>query len=310
MTLDVLYERERTPAEPGPGHLSEGLLRALEVSLARRVEGLLAGDYRSRLLGRGTELAQIRPYVPGADDVRQIDWNVTARTGLAHVRSQLAERTLVTWVVLDASSSMEFGTTLRRKADVAEGVALALGYAASRSGNRLGVVTFGAEGTRTCPPRAGHDGMLGLILGLRRQGAPTAGAGTLAAALHCTVRLARQSSLVVVASDFRGPADWRQPLLELAGRHEVIGAEIRDPREQELPDIGIVRLVDPETNRQVRVNTSSAALRTHFAAVAAAERRDVAKLLAAAGVRHVVLDTEADWLHKLTTFLRLRPVGR
>ena len=113
--------------------------------MAKRVEGLLAGDYRSRLLGRGGELAQIRPYVPGIDDVRLIDWKATARTGIPHVRVQLADHVLVTWVILDTSPSMDFGTAKRRKVDVAEGVALALGYAATRRANRLGTVVFGAK---------------------------------------------------------------------------------------------------------------------------------------------------------------------
>ena len=114
-----------TAARPGPGAMPEGLLRALDVSIGRRVEGLLAGDFRSNLLGTGTELAMMRPYVPG-DDVRRIDWNVTARTGEPHVRVDLAERVLVTWLVLDTSVSMQFGTADRRKADVAEGVAVAI----------------------------------------------------------------------------------------------------------------------------------------------------------------------------------------
>src|SRR5207342_2421618 len=131
-----------TPARPWPGRMAEGLLRALDISIGRRVEGLLAGDFRSNLLGTGSELAMVRPYVAG-DDVRQIDWNVTARTGEPHVRVNLAERVLVTWLVLDTSSSMTFGTADRRKADVAEGVSLAIGHVATRRGNRLGVVTFG-----------------------------------------------------------------------------------------------------------------------------------------------------------------------
>ncbi|MEX2612790.1 MAG: DUF58 domain-containing protein, partial [Gaiellaceae bacterium] len=118
-----------TPARPGPGSMPEGLLRALDVSIARRMEGLLAGDFRSNLLGTGSELAMIRPYVPG-DDVRRIDWNVTARTNEPHVRVDLAERVLVTWLALDTSLSMQFGTADRRKADVAEGVAIALGHLA------------------------------------------------------------------------------------------------------------------------------------------------------------------------------------
>src|SRR2546423_497600 len=142
-----------TPERPGPGPLPEALLRALEVSIGRRVGGLLAGDYRSTLLGEGTELAQVRPYLPGTDDVRRIDWNVTARTGEPHVRVQLAERVLVTWFVLDTSPSMQFGTADRRKADVAEGVAIAIGHIATRRGNRLGLVTFGAADPRALPPR-------------------------------------------------------------------------------------------------------------------------------------------------------------
>ena len=137
-----------TPDRPGPGPMPDALLRALDVNIQRRVEGLLAGDYRSALLGDGTELAQVRPYVPG-DDVRLIDWNVTARTGEPHVRVLFAERVLVTWVVLDTSASMAFGTTDRRKADVAEGVALAIGHVATRRGNRLGLVTFGDSSPRS-----------------------------------------------------------------------------------------------------------------------------------------------------------------
>jgi uncharacterized protein (DUF58 family) len=310
VSLHLLRGSERTAARPGPGALPEALLRALEVTVARRVEGLLAGDYRSKLLGRGGELAQIRPYEPETDDVRQIDWKATARTGVPHVRVQLAERVLVTWIVLDLSPSMDFGTAERRKVDVAEGVALALGYAATRRGNRVGAVVFGDDGTASRAPRAGQAGMIGLLLGLRGESPKVDGPGTLADAIRRTAKLARQQSLVVIASDFRGPRDWRRPLLELAGRHEVITVEIRDPREQELPNVGELRLVDPETNRQLRVDTSSAALRRRFAAAAAEERRELAAMLAGAGVRHVVLDTEGDWLRGLTGFLRTRPVRR
>ena len=140
--LDALTPT-RSPSRPGPGPLPDAVLRARDLTIGRRVEGLLAGDYRSALLGPGTELAQVRPYEPG-DDVRRIDWNVTARTRVPHVRVDLAERVMTTWLVLDASASMGFGTADRRKADVAEGVALAIGHVATRRGNRLGVVAFGA----------------------------------------------------------------------------------------------------------------------------------------------------------------------
>jgi uncharacterized protein (DUF58 family) len=297
---------EPTPERPGPGPLPDALLRALEVSIGRRVESLLAGDYRSTLHGEGTELAQVRPYVPG-DDVRRIDWNVTARTGEAHVRVQLAERVLVTWLVLDTSPSMQFGTADRRKADVAEGVAIAVGHIATRRGNRLGLVTFGDAQPKTAPPRQGRIGLIGLLAALRDEpdsGDGRVGATSLGEALARTGALARQRAVVVVVSDFRGPLDWRRALLELAGRHEVIAVEIRDPREQELPNAGALWLVDPETGRQLRVDTRSERLRARFAAAAAAERETLARTLASAGARHVVLTTAGDWLRSLAVFLR------
>ena len=293
-----------TAAEPGPGPLPDALLRALEIRIARRMEGLLAGDHRSSILGVGTELQQVRPYQFG-DDVRQIDWNVTARTSEVHVRVHVAERVLVTWLVLDVSPSMAFGTADRRKTDVAEGVALAVAHIASRRGNRLGVVAFGEGATRTIPPRQGRAGMLGLLLTLR--GLPVQPPGppaSLSEALGWTAGVARQRSVVVVVSDFRGPHDWRRPLLQLAGRHEVIAVEIRDPREQELPNVGELWLVDPETSRLVRVDTASARLRDRFATAAADERASVAKTLVSAGVRHAVLSTEGDWLRGLAGSLR------
>jgi uncharacterized protein (DUF58 family) len=286
--------------------MAEGLLRALDVSIGRRVEGLLAGDFRSNLLGTGTELAMMRPYVAG-DDVRRIDWNATARTGEPHVRVDLAERVLVTWLVLDASVSMQFGTADRRKADVAEGVAVAVGHLATRRGNRLGIVAFGGAEPIAVPPRQGRVGLVGLLAALRGEPAMDGpGASTLAEALRRTGALSRQRSLVVVVSDFRGSQEWRQPLLALAGHHDVIAVEIRDPREQELPNVGLLYLVDPETGRQLRVDTRSSRLRERFAAAAAAERSQVEQAFASLGVRHVVLGTSGDWLRPLVTFLKRR----
>jgi uncharacterized protein (DUF58 family) len=286
--------------------MPDALLRALDITIGRRMEGLLAGDYRSSLFGDGTELAQVRTYVPG-DDVRRIDWNVTARTGEPHVRVQLAERVLVTWLVLDVSASMQFGTAERRKADVAEGAALAIGHVATRRGNRLGVVTFGDANPRGLPARQGRIGLVGLLMALREEpDGERLGPTSLGEALTRTGALAKQRSLVVVVSDFRGPRDWRRPLLELAGRHDVVALEIRDPREETLPNVGALWLVDPETGRLVRVDTRSRRLRERFAAAAAEERTDVEKALASLGVRHLVLSTSGDWLRSLAVFLRRR----
>ena len=258
------------------------------------------------MLGRGTELAQVRPYVAGERRVRDIDWNVTARTGEPHVRVQLAERVLVSWVVLDTSVSMEFGTAERRKADVAEGAALALGHVASRHGNRLGVLTFGDGEPRTVPPRQGRTALIGLLLALHgdRDSAP-GGATSLGAALGRTGAIARQRAFVALISDFRGPRDWRRPLLALAGRHDVVAVEIRDPREEELPSVGTLRLVDPETGRQLRVDTSSSASVTGTPGGRCRAEGGGAEF-AILGVGHVVLSTSGDWLRTLAAYLRTR----
>ena len=293
-----------TPARPGPGPMAEGLLRALDVTIGRRVEGLLAGDFRSTAQGAGTELAVVRPYVPG-DDVRRIDWNVTARTGEPHVRVDLAERVLVTWLLLDTSASMQFGTADRRKADVAEGVAVAIGHLATRRGNRLGVVANGGGRTTMLPPRQGRLGLVGLLTALHEHAEPEAReSSSLAAGIARVAALARQKSLVVLVSDFRGDVGWRRPLLDLAGAHDVVVVEVVDPREQELPNVGPLWLVDPETGRQLRVDTRSRRLRERFAAAAAAERAEVRRTIAATGARHVVLSTSGDWLRFLVAYLR------
>src|SRR6478735_5048507 len=275
---------EPTPDRPGPGPVSEGLLKALELTVARRVDGLLAGDHRSALLGRGTELAQVRPYVPG-DDVRLIDWNVTARTTEPHVRVHLAERVLVTWIAL--------------------GVTLAVGHAATIRGNRVGLVGFGGATERVLPPTQGRAGLVGLLLALRDGHEPDGQSGmSLAAALARVAGAARQRALIVVVSDFRGPRDWRKAVLRLAGRHQVVAMEIRDPREQALEPVGTVWLVDPESGHELQVDTNDRTLRTRFAEAATAERASVARELASAGVGHAVLSTDGDWLRDLALFLR------
>jgi uncharacterized protein (DUF58 family) len=219
----------------------------------------------------------------------------------------LAERVLVSWLVLDTSTSMQFGTADRRKADVAEGVAIAFGHLATRRGNRLGIVTFGDSNPQALPPRQGRLGLIGLLSALRREPDDTqTGATSLGEALRRTNALARQRSLVVVVSDFRGRRDWRRQLLQLATRHDVIAVEIRDPREQELSNVGVLWLVDPETGKQLRVDTRSQQLRQRFAVAAATEREAVARALSSVGARHLVLTTEGDWLRELVIFLRRR----
>jgi uncharacterized protein (DUF58 family) len=305
MTALRAFGLVETPERPGPGPMPEPLLRALELSIGRRVDGLLAGDHRSNLLGRGSELAQVRPYVPG-DDVRLIDWNVTARTREPHIRVQLAERVLVTWIVLDRTLSMEFGTADRRKADVALGVALALGHAASVRGNRVGLVSFGSGHPAPLPPKQGRAGLVGLLLALGDEDSGNGAASELGAALTVLGAVARQRALVTIVSDFRGPRDWRPQLVDLRARHDVLAVEVRDPREEQLVDVGEVWFADPETGARLRVDTADPNLRARFAEAAARDRRDVAGDLAAAHASHVVLSTSGDWLRVLAAHLGRR----
>lgn len=319
-----------TPSPTGPGPVPDAVLRSLDLTVRRRLEGLLPGDQPTPAVGVGTELAQIRPYRPG-DDVRQLDWNATARTGEPHVRVHVAERSVTTWLLLDLSPSMAFGTADRLKVDVAEGIANAVGRLATRRGNRLGVMTFGGPDPRVLPPRQGRAGLHGALEASRQFAAPelhpdaTVEVGQnlsrtgaeqrsdLADALRRVGGFARSRSLVVVVSDFRGPRDWVSPLRALAARHGVLALEIIDPREQSLPDVGELVLADPETGRQLRVDTRSAKLRQRFEEEAAAERADLARELVRSGADHATLTTQGDWLRTLARFLggtaRGRPRG-
>ena len=295
---------ERTPERPGPGPVPPAVLRSLDLAVLRRVESLVPGDHLTPQVGAGTELATIRPYRPG-DDVRHIDWNVTARMQEPHVRVHVGERALTAWIVLDASSSMTFGTADRRKADVAEGVALTIGHVASRRGNRLGVVAFGGGAPKVVRPRQGRLGLLGLLAELRAEPeADGAGSTSLGGAVTAVSAVARARGLIVVVSDFRGDRDWEGPLRTLRARHGVLAVEVRDPRELELTPMGDLWLVDPETGRQLQVNTSRRRVRNRFAAAAAAEREEVAATLRRAGVDHLVLSTAGDWLRELAGYLR------
>jgi uncharacterized protein (DUF58 family) len=304
--LTISLHGPRPPHEPGPGPIAEPLLRALDLTVGRRVHGLLAGDHRSAAFGRGTELAHVRPYRPG-DDVRQIDWNATARLGEPYVRLQVAERTLTTWVLLDVSPSMTFGTADRRKADVAEGVVLAIAHLATRRANRLGLVAFGGDDDLVLPPRPGRSALLGVLLEARRRVTDAqVGRTSVADAARRTGGLGRGRALVFVVSDLRWEGGVDPALKELHLRHEIVAVEIADPRETSLPDVGYLALIDPETGERLEVDTSDRKLRRAFADAAAAERGAVAEALRRAAIDHVTLSTSGDWLRAFAEFLRRR----
>jgi uncharacterized protein (DUF58 family) len=287
------------PGRQGPGELAPDAIARLEIGLRRRASGLLPGEYLTRGVGAGTELAQLRPYEAG-DDVRQLDPAASARTGVAHVRLQVPERAVTTWLVLDISPSMAFGTADRLKSDIAEGVAEVIARLAVRRGGRIAVTTAGTEQTRLLPPRGGR-GALAAVRALVRQGVVPDGAADsrgLAGALTRTARLASGRGLVVIVSDFRDEG-WVSPLRAVAGRHSVLAVEVTDPREHALPDAGLLVLVDPETGREVEADTGSHRLRDAFATAEAQRRARVAAQLRRAGADHVVLSTATDWLREL-----------
>ena len=284
-------------ARQGPGRMPAALVDALDLVVARHAAGALPGDRRAAGIGSGTELAQLRPYVIG-DDVRQIDAAATARAGEPHVRLQVPERTLTTWIVLDLSPSMAFGTAERLKADVAEGVALVLGRLAIRRAGRLAMVTFGAGRPRLLPPRGSRPGFVALRRVLS-QGVAQDGTNERDALAHALVRVgkvASQSGFVAVISDFREQHGWERPLGALRARHSVLAVEVSDPRESELPAVGRLALVDPESGERVEVDTSRRRVRERFAQLERERREGVARELRRLHVDHVALSTDRDWL--------------
>ncbi len=294
-------------ARQGPGPMSRALVDALELALVRRAARTLPGDGRATGVGAGIELAQLRPYHPG-DDVRHIDPAATARTGEPHVRLHIPERALTTWIALDISPSMAFGTARRLKADVAEGAALVLGQLAVRRGGGLGLVTFGAPGgpPRLLGPRSSRPA-LALLRRVLAEGVAPDGhrdPHALAHALARIGRVARQPGLVAVISDFRDHHDWTAPLGALRARHSLLALEIADPRERELPAVGRLAVVDPETGQRIDVNTSNSRVRRRFATLERERRERIARELRSLRVAHVALHTDADWLLQLSRGLR------
>jgi uncharacterized protein (DUF58 family) len=283
--------------------MPRGLVEALEPAINRLVAQLLPGGRRAVGVGLGTELAQLRPYETG-DDVRHIDAAASARTGTLHIRLHVPERTLTTWIVLDLSPSMAFGTARRLKADVAEGVALVFGRLGLRRAGSVGVVAFGvgADAWRILPPRGSKPGLIALRRLLAEgvaEDREEASEHELAGALVRVNRLATHPGLVVVVSDFRDQHEWERPLGALRLRHATVAVEVDDPREGELPAAGRLALVDPETGELIQVNSSNQRLRERFAALERERRARVSAELRRLGIRHVRLSTDQDWLLEL-----------
>ncbi|MCU1394012.1 MAG: uncharacterized protein JWM34_2440 [Ilumatobacteraceae bacterium] len=287
----------------------EKSLRQIELRVNRHLDGLLHGDHVSLMRGPGMDAGDARLYQPG-DDARRIDWALTARKNETHVRDTVADRELEVWFVVDGTPSLDFGTALREKRDLALATVGALALIAVRNGNRIAAVCFDGDSSWVVPPRTGRDAAMAMMHTLQHRPRCERGAGSLAAALRRTRTLARRRGLVVVVTDLLDDGEWARELRALGSRHEVIVAEIRDPREDELPAVGLLTLVDPETGRRQEVQTNSARMRERFAR-AAAERRETARRSArGAGASHIVLSTDRDWLLDIVRFTTARRARR
>ncbi|MEY2567088.1 MAG: hypothetical protein QOE35_1617 [Actinomycetota bacterium] len=284
-----------------------GRLAQLELLVTRKLDGLLQGDHQGLVPGGGSEPADGRLYEPG-DDVRRMDWNLTARSGAPHVRTTVADRELECWLLVDTSASLDFGTADCEKRDLALAAAAAFGLLTSRDGNRVGALLCGGDGATLVPPRSGRAAAMALLRRLEQvERAPEGGGSvSLADGLRRVRLVARRRGLVVVITDLLDTGPWERELRAVAARHDVVVAQVVDPRELDLPDVGLLTLVDPETGRRLEVQTASPALRTRFAAAAAERQAAVQRAVLVAGASLLELSTDRDWLLDVVRFVARR----
>lgn len=277
--------------------------RRLYLEVGHKVEGHLHGEHLGFLPESGGELAEARRYEPG-DDVRRLDWAVLARTQVPHIRTTTAQRELETTFVVDLTPSMAFGTRQQDKRTLALTVVAAFCHLASGPGDRIGAVVLTTAGVRRVPSRTTATAGPHLLSLLERTVPGEGRAPSLAGALQAVPPQRR--GLVVVVSDLLGPGDWQQPLRRLCQRHDVVVVHVHDPRERELPAVGLLRVVDPESGRTLDVPTGNRRLRRRFAEAAAARHSAVAEQVVGSGAGYLSLGTDEDWLRGLTRFLAVR----
>ena len=283
-------------------------LRTLELTIKRKLDGVLQGNHLGLIPGPGSEPGESRTYQPG-DDVRRMDWSVTARTTHPHVRQMVADRELETWLVVDMSASLDFGTTGCEKRDLAVGAAAAITYLNSGGGNRIGAIIANGESIIRVPARGGRQHEQRLLRAIATSPrAPLGVRGDLSTAIDALRRPERRRGMAVVISDFLGPINWMRPLRAISGRHEVLGIEVLDPRDVELPAIGDVVLQDTESGI-TREFTIDEKLRDDFAQAAEAHRAEVARTLRRCGAPMMTLRTDRDWIADIVRFVASRRRG-
>lgn len=288
----------------------EAILRRVEWTVIRRLDGLLQGEYRTLFRGHGMDLADIREYEPG-DDVRYIDWNVSARMDTPYVRQYLEDREVTAHFLLDLSPSVDFGTINTLKRDQLVDFVAVLARLLTRHGNKIGAVLYAGKVERTIPAGSGKLQVLRLLHEVtslpRLQSAPYTSVSDL---VEHALRTIKRRSLVFLVSDFFTAPGWDRALGVLARRHEVVAVRLEDPRERELPDIGMVILNDAETGESIHVDTHNAKFRKRFEAVVQNREAELRQAFSRSGVDVLTLSTEEDLVGAVLRFAILRKQRR
>ena len=292
-------------ASPRKSGNPEQVLRRLEWTVIRRLDGMLHGDYRTLFRGNGIDLADLREY-QYHDDVRHIDWNVTARMQTPYVREYHEDREVTAWFLLDLSPSIDFGSETKKRSLSTEFITV-LARLLTRQGNRVGALFYGDKVDTVIPARGGRRHVLGMLHRLLERPALEKSAGTdLRAFLRTAYEVMPRRSLVFIVSDFFSQPGWAEPLSHLARRHEVVAVRLYDPLERELPDMGMLVMQDSETGEQLFVDTHDKGFRKRFASVAERRERELRSALARAGVDCLELSTDGDLVDAVMRFADLR----
>lgn len=286
------------------------LLRRSRWPVLRRLGFHPGGDERSTLRGAGLEYSDVREYRAG-DDPRTIEWNITARSDRPYVRESLPERGLDAWLLVDITRSLDWGTARRLKRQLALEFSAVVGQLLIGRGNRVGALLFDDRVRSIIPPSAGRTALLQLIARLElTTEAPGDAPTDLGRALTEVGRLIRRPSMVILISDFMTPVGWQQPLSSLSIRHEVVAVWVTDPREHEIPDVGLVTFEDPESGEQILVDTRSAHLRERFRNAAAEQGETIRAELRRARAAIAEMSTEAELVPQLVAFIKRQEAQR
>jgi len=295
---------------PNSALTPERVLLRLDWQVIRRLDGLLQGDYRSLFYGYGVDFADLREYQP-QDDIRYIDWNVTARMDTPYVRQYVEDREITAWFLLDLSPSVDFGVSENQKRTVLVDFVTTLARLLTRHGNRVGAIFYGGKVERTIPAHSGRNQVLRLVNDLLKQPRlPRSPATNLTPLLQSALSAIKQRSLVFIISDFISLPGWEKPLSLLNQKHEVLAVRLWDPREKELPDVGPIIMEDAETGEQLYVYTHDRKFRQRFKAAAEQREVELAEAFKRAGVEALSLSTEEDLVRAIVRFAKLRQQRR